>query len=72
MRFSYHADTDSLYVHLTETPGADAVEVSDDVVADLDADGRLVGLDIQHASRFDLSTLDVQGLPGVAVTLKAA
>jgi uncharacterized protein YuzE len=27
MRLRYHPDTDSLYTHLTEKPGADAVEV---------------------------------------------
>ena len=72
MRFSYDSETDSLYVHLTEAPGADVVEVADDVVADLDEAGQIVGLDIQHASRFDLSTLDVSGLPSAAVTLRAA
>lgn len=36
MRFSYYPDTDSLYIHLTEKLGADVVEVSDEVVLDVD------------------------------------
>lgn len=40
MRLSYHSATDSLYIHLTEKPGADVVEVSDDVVVDADEHGR--------------------------------
>ena len=72
MRFSYHADTDSLYVHFSESPGSDAVEVSEDVVADVDEQVRIGGLDIQYASRFDLSTLDVRGLPGLNVQHRAA
>ncbi|MCA1718792.1 MAG: DUF2283 domain-containing protein [Actinobacteria bacterium] len=27
MRLSYHPGTDSLYIHLTEKPGADMVEL---------------------------------------------
>lgn len=64
MRLSYDRDTDSLYIHLNERPGADAVEVSEGVVLDLDAEGRPVGIDVQHASRVaDLSRLLVEHVP---------
>ena len=64
MRFSYDAETDSLYIHLSERPGADAREVAPDVVADFNEAGDLVGLDLQNASRFvDLSTLEIGALP---------
>ena len=64
MRLSYHSDTDSLYIHLSEKPGADAVEVSEDLVVDVDADGVPVGIDVSsNASRIvDLSRLELNGV----------
>ena len=52
MKLSYDRETDSLYVLFIDRPGADAVEVAPGVVADLDDAGGIVGLDIEHASRF--------------------
>lgn len=64
MRLSYHAETDSLYIHLTEKAGVDVVEISDNVVVDVDERGVPVGIDIDaNASNVvDLSRLDVEGL----------
>jgi uncharacterized protein YuzE len=64
MRLSYHPDTDSLYIHLTEKPGADVVEVSHNVVIDVDEDGVPVGIDIDaNASKIvDLSRMEIEGL----------
>lgn len=64
MRLSYHPETDSLYIHLTDRPGADVVEVSDGVMVDVDEHGTPVGIDIDaNASKIvDLSRLEVEGL----------
>lgn len=64
MKLSYHPDTDSLYIHLSEKPGADAVEIADNVVVDLDEKGVPVGIDIDaNASKIvDLSRLETEGL----------
>jgi uncharacterized protein YuzE len=51
MRLNYYSDTDSLYIDLSEKPGADSVEISEGVVLDYDIDGNLVGIDIDNASR---------------------
>jgi uncharacterized protein YuzE len=51
MKLSYFADTDSLYIDLADRPAVDSREVSDGVVLDFDAEGRVVGIDIDHASR---------------------
>ena len=51
MKVNYHPDTDSLYIDLSSKPSVDSREVSDGVVLDYDADGNLVGIDIDHASR---------------------
>ena len=64
MRFSYYPDTDSLYIHLTEKPGTDVIEVSDHVVLDVDEGGVPVGIDIDaNANKIvDLSRLEVERL----------
>ncbi len=64
MRLDYHPETDSLYIHLSEKPGVNVVEVSDGMVVDIDERGVPVGIDIDtNASKIvDLSRLEVEGL----------
>jgi uncharacterized protein YuzE len=70
MKLHYDPDTDSLYIDLNARPGTDAREIKDGLVVDFDAEGRPVGIDIQHASRdLDLSTLETQALPTLRVKL---
>jgi uncharacterized protein YuzE len=64
MKLSYDRATDSLYVLFVDRPGADVVEVAPGVVVDLDEAGEIVGLDIDHASRFvDDETLTRRTIP---------
>ncbi|MDA8144576.1 MAG: DUF2283 domain-containing protein [Thermaerobacter sp.] len=64
MRLHYYAETDSLYIDLSDKAGVDSREVADGVVLDFDADGNLVGIDIDRASKIlDLSRLEVDSLP---------
>jgi len=73
MKFHYYPETDSLYIDLAERPGADSREVAPGVVLDFDTDGRLVGIDIDHASRVvDLSRLEAQALPLNSVSVASA
>lgn len=51
MKLNYHPDTDSLYIDLSEKLSVRSREISEGVVLDYDADGNLVGIDIDHASR---------------------
>jgi uncharacterized protein YuzE len=63
VKLAYHKDTDSLYIDLSDAPSAESREVSTGVVLDYDADGNLVGIDIDHASRrVQLHRLEVSGL----------
>ena len=72
MRLNYHADTDSLYIDLADRPSAESREVSPGVVLDYDADGRLVGIDIDNASnKVDLKRLVLSNLPGEVETAAA-
>ena len=64
MKLHYYPETDSLYIELQSRPGVEAREISSGLVADLDATGRIVGFDIDHASEhLDLSTLETIDLP---------
>ena len=65
MKLNYHADTDSLYIDLSERPSSESREISEGVVLDYDADGRLVGIDIDNASnKVELKRLILSKLPG--------
>jgi len=64
MKFHYYPETDSLYIDLINRPSAESEEVRPGVVLDFDADGNLVGIDIDHASRVaDLTLLESEALP---------
>jgi uncharacterized protein YuzE len=51
MKLSYYPETDSLYIDLASRPSVESQEVSEGVVLDYDADGNIVGIDIDHASK---------------------
>lgn len=64
MKLHYYPETDSLYIEFANTPGAEAREVVEGLVADFDSAGNIVGLDIDHASRkLDLSKVETIALP---------
>lgn len=64
MKLSYDPETDSLYIHLSDSPSVDSDEVADGVVMDFDSQGILVGIDVQHASqRTDIHSLSLSHLP---------
>ena len=64
MKISYDKATDSLYIHLVDRPSMDSDEVNDGVVLEFDANGALVGIDLQHASqRMDINSLSVSKMP---------
>lgn len=64
MKLRSDPETDSLYIDLNAKPSVDSDEVAGGVVLDVDAGGRPVGIDVQHASRIlDLSTLETTALP---------
>ncbi len=70
MKFHYYPETDSLYIELSEKPSVDSKEVAPDVVLDFDNEGQLVGIDLDHASKFvNLSRLEANSLPIQALSL---
>ncbi|MEX0804895.1 MAG: DUF2283 domain-containing protein [Candidatus Binatia bacterium] len=69
MKLSYYADTDSLYIDLSERACVESREITEGVVLDYDAEGNLVGIDIDNASRkVDLKKLTLNKLPAIIQT----
>jgi len=72
MKLNYYPETDSLYIDLAEKTSAESREVSEGVVLDYDADGNIVGIDIDNASRkLELKKLILSKLPSEIQNLSA-
>jgi uncharacterized protein YuzE len=51
MKVNYYPETDSLYIDLSEKTSVESKEISEGVVLDYNAEGNLVGIDIDNASK---------------------
>jgi len=72
MKLNYHPETDSLYIDLSEQPSAESREISEGIVLDYDAQGNLVGIDIDNASaKVQLKDLILSKLPSKIRTVAA-
>lgn len=49
MKIRYFSDTDTLYLELSDRPVNETREVNENTLIDLDADGNLVALTVEHA-----------------------
>ncbi len=64
MKMAYDKATDSLYIHLADRASVDSDEVREGIVLDYDANGALVGIDLQHASKkVDIHNISLSKLP---------
>jgi uncharacterized protein YuzE len=64
MKLNYYPETDSLYIDFSEKASVESKEVSEGVVLDYDAEGNLVGIDIDNASKkVQLKELTLSRLP---------
>ena len=59
MRIDYDRETDSLYIELRSAPSAESEEVQPGIIFDFDSAGKIVGIDIEHAS----AVADVSHIP---------
>jgi uncharacterized protein YuzE len=70
MVFQYYQDTDMLYIKLADSVSSDSEEISPGVVLDYDENNRVVGVEIEDASKtIDLSRLEPKSLPLVNLIL---
>ena len=73
MKLYYFPETDSLYIDLADKANVYSYEATPGVVLDFDADGNLVGINIEHASKIvDLSRLEAEALPATTLSLTGA
>ena len=70
MKLHYYPETDSLYIELRAGAAAETREIAEGLNVDLDLEGAVIGLDIDGASKLDLSSLEAIDLP--FASLKAA
>ena len=64
MKLHYYPETDSLYIELKSTPGTETREIVQGLIVDLDANGDVVGFNIDHASgKLDFSRIETVALP---------
>lgn len=64
MKIHYYAETDSLYIDLNAKPGVETREIVEGLVVDLDTQGNVVGIDIDHASqKIDMQSLEMIAFP---------
>lgn len=64
MKLNYYPETDSLYIDLSEKPSVESREISEGVVLDYDAEGVLVGIDLDNAStKAQLKELTLSKIP---------
>ena len=72
MKLNYYPETDSLYIDLADRPSTETREVSEGVALDYDANGNLVGIDIDNASKkLDFKELVLSKMPASIRTLSA-
>ncbi|KAA5805186.1 DUF2283 domain-containing protein [Alkalicaulis satelles] len=51
MDWRYDKEADAAYLRLTDAKVVESDEVAADIVIDLDADNRIVGIEVLHASQ---------------------
>lgn len=72
MKLNYYAETDSLYIDLSEQISVESREISEGIVLDYDVNGILVGIDIDNASKkVQLKELVLNKLPSTVHTVAA-
>lgn len=60
MKIDYDKESDSLYFQLSDRPSLESEEIQPGIVFDFDRKGTVVGIDIEHASRFvDVRSFEV-------------
>jgi len=65
MKLNYYSETDSLYINFSEQPSVESLEISEGVLLDYDAEGKLVGIDIDNASnKVEMEKLILSKIPG--------
>ncbi len=72
MKLNYYDETDSLYIEFSDESSVETVEISEGEVLDYDAQGKIVGIDIDNAGhKIQLQTFYLKGLHPNIMTVAA-
>ncbi|GAB4433439.1 MAG: hypothetical protein Kow0031_15040 [Anaerolineae bacterium] len=64
MVFQYFPDTDMLYIELAKGVSVESQEVAPGIVLDFDENNRVIGIELEDASKVvDLTNLELSSLP---------
>jgi uncharacterized protein YuzE len=64
MLFEYYRESDMLYIRLADGTSTESEEIAPGVVLDFDANNRVIGIEIEDASKsMNLSRLELRALP---------
>lgn len=71
MLFEYYPESDMLYIKLADGVSTESEEIAPGVVLDFDASHRVLGIEIEDASKLiDLSRLKLQAVPVADLILR--
>ena len=63
MKVNYFAQTDTLYIELKPSGVAETRDLDDNTILDMDAQGNMVAITMEHAStRTDVQNLVISGI----------
>lgn len=68
MQIRYFTDTDTLHIELTNSPVVDTMDINEQTLVDLDSDGNVVAITIEHAQKtanirtFSFEQMQTQGV----------
>jgi uncharacterized protein YuzE len=64
MKFNYDDKTDALYINFIEGAGVDSFEIVPDYIADIDSEGRILGIEVLNVSnKFDVKSIIFNNFP---------
>jgi uncharacterized protein YuzE len=64
MRVSYDVAADALFIFFSDGTSVDSEEMREGVIADVDADGKVVAIEVLNASKvLDLANLREESIP---------
>ncbi len=64
MKFKYIQETDTFYLKFSDNKSSESEEISENVIADFDESGKLIGIEFLSAkSMIDFSSLTIDSLP---------
>jgi len=63
MKVKYFADTDTLYIEFSDRRISDSKDLDDNTVLDLDAEGNVCAITLEHASaRTEVQQVTLEGI----------